>query len=61
MPYVHLRVAGKLTRKQKATIAKEFSETLLRVAKKPKKATYLVIEEVSRKNWAIGDRFLNTK
>jgi len=59
MPYIHLRVAGKLTRKQKNQIAKEFSQTLLRVAKKPKKATYLVIEEVNRKNWAVGEEFLD--
>lgn len=59
MPYVHLRVAGKLTNEQKTQIAKEFSETLLKVANKPKKATYLVIEEVSRDNWAIGDELLS--
>lgn len=59
MPYVHLRVAGKLTTEQKTQIAKEFSETLLKVANKPKKATYLVIEEVSRDNWAIGDELLS--
>lgn len=61
MPYVHLRVAGKLNKKQKRQIAKEFTSTLLRVAKKPKKSTYLVIEEVSRKNWAVGEEFLDPK
>jgi 4-oxalocrotonate tautomerase len=60
MPYVHLQVAGKLTQDQKSQIAKEFSDTLLKVAGKPKKATYLVIEEVSRENWAIGDDLLST-
>ena len=60
MPYVHLQVAGKLTPEQKSQIAREFSDTLLRVANKPKKATYLVIEEVSRDNWAIGDEFLSS-
>ena len=45
MPYVNLRVVGKLTPEQKKQIAKEFSDTLLRVAKKPKEATYLVIDE----------------
>jgi 4-oxalocrotonate tautomerase len=60
MPYIHLQVGGKLTQEQKAQIAKEFSDTLLNVAGKPKKATYLVIEEVSRDNWAIGDDFLSS-
>jgi 4-oxalocrotonate tautomerase len=40
------KVVGKLSREQKQKIAKEFSDTLLRVANKPKDATYLVIDEV---------------
>lgn len=58
MPYVNLKVAGKLTKEQKATIVKEFSETLLKVANKPKEATYIVIDEVSRENWAKGGQLL---
>ena len=58
MPYVNLKVAGKLTREQKTAIAKEFSETLERIAGKPKDATYLVIDEVERENWAKGDQLL---
>ena len=58
MPYVNLRIAGKLTKPQKAQIAKEFSETLERVAKKPKSYTYLVIDEVREEDWAIGGQLL---
>lgn len=58
MPYVSLRVAGKLTRQQKETIAKEFAETLERVAGKPKAATYLVFDEIERENWAVGEKLL---
>lgn len=43
MPYINLKLVGKLTKKQKTAIAKEFSETLLKVAGKPKESTYLVI------------------
>jgi 4-oxalocrotonate tautomerase len=57
MPYVNLKVVGKLTKEQKAQIAKEFSDTLLKVAHKPKEATYLVIEEVAGENWAQGEKF----
>ena len=57
MPYVNLRVVGKLTKEQKQQIAKEFTDTLLRVAKKPKDATYLVIDEVDGANWAQGEKF----
>jgi len=57
MPYINLKLVGKLTKKQKETIAREFSETLLRVAGKPKESTYIVIDEVEGKNWAKGDKF----
>jgi 4-oxalocrotonate tautomerase len=53
-----LKLIGKLTREQKTAIAKEFSETLERVAGKPKNLTTLVIEEVSKENWAQGDSLL---
>ena len=58
MPYVSLRVVGKLTRQQKTQIAKEFSETLEKVAGKPKSSTYLVFDEVDKENWAKGESLL---
>ena len=58
MHYVKVKVAGPLSREQKQEIAKEFSQTLLRVAGKPKDATYVVFDEVPRENWAQGDRLL---
>jgi 4-oxalocrotonate tautomerase len=57
MPFINLKLIGTLTKVQKETIAKEFSDTLLRVAGKPKESTSLVIEEVSAENWAVGDKF----
>ena len=57
MPYISLRVVGKLTPEQKKVIAKEFTETLQRVAGKPKEATYLVFDEVAGENWAQGEKF----
>jgi 4-oxalocrotonate tautomerase len=56
MPFINLKLIGKLTKEQKEQIAKEFSDTLLRVAKKPKEYTYLVIDEVEAGNWAQGDK-----
>jgi 4-oxalocrotonate tautomerase len=56
MPFVNLKVVGKLTREQKQQIVSEFSETLLKVANKPKQATYIVIDEVEAGNWAQGDK-----
>lgn len=57
MPYVNLKVVGKLTKEQKKEIAKQFSETLFKVANKPKEATYLVIDEIAGENWAQGEKF----
>lgn len=57
MPYINLKLVGKLTKKQKEEIAKQFSDTLLKVASKPKDHTYLVIDEVDGANWAAGDKF----
>ncbi len=57
MPYINLKVVGKLSKEQKEKIAKEFSDTLLKVAGKKKESTYLVIDEVNGENWAQGERF----
>ncbi|MDR1911644.1 MAG: tautomerase family protein [Helicobacteraceae bacterium] len=59
MPYISVRVAGKLTIEQKRSIAKEFSETMERVAKKPKQNCNVVFDEVSRQNWAKGETILS--
>lgn len=57
MPYINLKLVGSLSKAQKEQIAKEFSETLLKVARKPKESTYLVIDEVLGENWAKGEKF----
>lgn len=57
MPFINLKVVGKLTKEQKQKIAKEFSDTLFKVAGKPKDNTYLVIEEIEGQNWAQGEKF----
>ena len=53
MPYINLKLVGKLNRQQKEKIAKEFSDTLFKVAGKKKESTYLVINEVNGENWFI--------
>ncbi len=59
MPYVNLKLLGKLSREQKARIVKEFSETLERVAGKPSEHTYIVIEEVEKENWGKGGKLFS--
>ncbi|MFH1201618.1 MAG: 4-oxalocrotonate tautomerase family protein [Candidatus Omnitrophota bacterium] len=57
MPFINLKLVGKLSKAQKEQIAKEFTDTLLKVAGKPKDYTYLVIDEVDGANWAQGEKF----
>jgi 4-oxalocrotonate tautomerase len=58
MPFINLKLIGNLTKEQKEKIAREFSDTLLRVAGKPRESTYLVIDEVKGENWAQGEKLL---
>ncbi|MBZ0167043.1 MAG: tautomerase family protein [Candidatus Omnitrophica bacterium] len=58
MPYINLKVAGKLSKDQKDRIAQSFAQTMQDVCNKPKESVYLVIDEVDRENWAKGDKFL---
>ncbi len=58
MPYISVRLVGKLTVEQKEAIAREFSDTLLEVAGKPKEKTNIVFDEVDGLNWAEGDHLL---
>jgi 4-oxalocrotonate tautomerase len=59
MPYVNLKIAGSLTREQKKKIAQEITDTLERVAHKPKSYTYIVFEEVEMEDWAIAGDLLD--
>ena len=56
MPYINLKLVGSLTKDQKEEIAKQFSETLQKVANKDPGNLYLVIDEVPGENWAKGDK-----
>ncbi|MEQ1602898.1 MAG: 4-oxalocrotonate tautomerase family protein [Methylophilaceae bacterium] len=58
MPYVNLKIAGSLTHEQKAKIAEEITDTLERIAHKPKAYTYITFDEVKAENWAIAGELL---
>jgi 4-oxalocrotonate tautomerase len=59
MPYVNIKLAGSVTKEQKSQIAKEITETLERIAHKPKSYTYITFEEVAYEDWAIGGKLLD--
>jgi 4-oxalocrotonate tautomerase len=58
MPYVNVKVAGPLSEEQKTELAVRISAALEDVASKPRSSTYIVFEEVSRANWAVGGELL---
>lgn len=58
MPYVNIKIAGSISKKQKKEIAEEVTDTLSRVANKPANYTYITFEEVAHEDWAIGGKLL---
>lgn len=59
MPYVSIRVAGKLTRDQKKTIVRGVTEVIAEAAGKPKDSILIFIDEESRENIAKGGVLLD--
>ncbi|MDM7273469.1 tautomerase family protein [Sulfurihydrogenibium azorense] len=59
MPYVNVKVAGKLTKEQKEKIVEGITKLLEEVANKPPQSTYVVIDEVDRENWGKGGKLLS--
>ncbi|MFH7326573.1 4-oxalocrotonate tautomerase family protein [Desulfurivibrio sp. C05AmB] len=58
MPYVNIRVAGNLSREQKAEISAGVTEVIVRVAHKPADSVLIFIDEVPHENIASGGRQL---
>jgi 4-oxalocrotonate tautomerase len=52
MPYVNIRVAGTLTKEQKAKIAAGVTDVISREANKPPEAILIFIDEVAKENIA---------
>ena len=59
MPYVNIRIAGSLSREQKKKIALEITDTLERIAHKPKSYTYIAFDELANENWTIAGNLLD--
>ncbi|HEX6827678.1 MAG TPA: 4-oxalocrotonate tautomerase family protein [Burkholderiales bacterium] len=59
MPYVNVRIAGMLTREQKRQIAEEITDTLERIAGKPRSYTYIAFDELPEENWSVAGKLLD--
>ncbi len=61
MPYVSIRVAGKLNRKQKKKISRGVTEVIAKAANKPKDSILIFIDEECRENIAAGGILLDER
>jgi 4-oxalocrotonate tautomerase len=59
MPYVSIRVAGTLTRKQKKRIVKGVTDVIALETGKPADSILIFIDEEQRENIASGGRLLD--
>lgn len=59
MPYVSIRVAGKLTRIQKQNIVRGVTEVIAREANKPESSILIFIDEEERENIGSGGKLLD--
>ncbi len=58
MPYVNIRVAGTLSKEQKAQISQGVTDVISDVAQKPKDSILIFIDEVPHENIAKGGNLL---
>ncbi len=61
MPYVNIKLAGKLTTKQKKTISKKVTKVIAETTGKPKESILLILEEADRGNVAKAGKLLSEK
>lgn len=58
MPYVSIRVAGVLSKEQKARISRGVTDVIAEVANKPKDSILIFIDELPHENIAKGGELL---
>lgn len=61
MPYVNIRVAGSLSKDQKAEISKGVTDVIAKAANKPEDSVLIFIDELPHENIAKGGVLLEKK
>ncbi|MEW9899973.1 4-oxalocrotonate tautomerase family protein [Chitinivorax sp. PXF-14] len=59
MPYVNICLAGELSRRQKQQIVREITDTLERIAEKPREYVMISFDELPEENWALAGKLLD--
>ena len=60
MPYVNIRVAGKMSTEQKEEICQGVTDVISRVANKPPESILIFIDECERENISSGGKLLSS-
>ena len=58
MPYINIKVAGEVTKEQKADIVKQVTETMETVLQKDPSKVLITIETYPHENWGRGGALL---
>lgn len=61
MPFVHVELFEGRTKEQKAVIAKEITETLMKHANAPKSAIHIIFDDLTEGNLYHGDEMHKKK
>jgi 4-oxalocrotonate tautomerase family enzyme len=59
MPYVSIRLAGRLKTEQKAEMCREVTEAIAKITGKPKESVLIFVDECERENIASGGVLLS--
>jgi 4-oxalocrotonate tautomerase len=61
MPFVNIRILQGHSQERKDEISRRVTEAISEVAKVPQEAVWVVFEDVSHGDWAVGGRSLKKK
>ncbi|GGP21839.1 tautomerase family protein [Silvimonas iriomotensis] len=61
MPFINIKIAGELSREQKKQIVDEITDTMGRVANKPRQYVIVNFDETPEENWGWGGTLLDGK
>ncbi|AFL86549.1 uncharacterized protein, 4-oxalocrotonate tautomerase [Terriglobus roseus DSM 18391] len=61
MPVIHVHMLGGASHEQKAQIAKEFTDTLVRVLGSNPQMTHIILDEQNPENWANAGELISDR
>lgn len=59
MPYVNVQITAGATREQKAALAKDITDSLVRHLGKKPELTHIVIQEIAEEDWGYAGQLID--